>query len=646
MKRILCLGYLLSFLAIDAFCTVRLPRLVSDGMVLQRDARVRIWGWAESGETVKISFLDSTRQALANEAGEWSAVFSGLEAGGPYEMVIAAGDTFKIRNILVGDVWVCSGQSNMDINMDRVRPLYEEEIRNAGNEEIRYFSVPASWNFIEPQEDLPSGKWENISRDNILAISAVAYFFAGELYRKYHVPVGIIRSSLGGSPAEAWMSEDALKAFPQYYDEMQKYKDTALIRRIENEDKRRITDWYMRLNSRDAGYKDPGLPWYNPRVDISGWDVLQVPGYWADQGEGEVNGVAWFRKDIELKGEMAGKAARLNLGRIVDADSVFVNGVYVGSTGYQYPPRRYRIPEGLLTGGKNSIVIRLISNGGRGGFVPGKPYELIIAGETFDLKGKWYYRFGTEMEPSPSATTIRWKPGGLYNGMLNPLTDYTIKGVVWYQGESNASRAAEYKNLFPALIRNWRNSWHQGDFPFIYVQLPNYMESKDQPSESEWALLREAQAEALSLPNTGMAVAIDLGEWNDIHPLNKKDVGGRLALAAEKTAYHETGIIASGPRFKSMKIKGNRLMLTFTGTGSGLVTKGGGKLMGFAIAGKDMRFVWAKAKISGQRVVVWNAKVRDPVAVRYAWADNPKGANLYNKEGLPAAPFRTDDWIQ
>jgi len=645
IKRIGTWCLLMSFLSLQTFSQVSLPRLVSNGMVLQRNTDVKIWGWAADGESIKICFLDSVYYTTANKHGEWGVIFSDLPAGGPYDMKIIASNTIIIRDILIGDVWVCSGQSQMDINMNRVRPLYEDEIKNAGNSHIRYFTVPTVYNFNEPKKDLPYGSWEGISHDNILSVSAIAYFFADDLYNKYKIPIGLIRSSLGGSPAEAWLSEDAIVEFPEYYHEAQKFKDTALIKLIQNADDERIRAWYEKLNKTDKGYKNPGMPWYKPEVNVSGWSVMKVPGYWADCDLGEVNGVVWFRKDVELTADIAGKPARLNLGRVVDADSVFVNGFYVGSVSYQYPPRRYDIPENILKEGKNTIVVRLISNSGRGGFVPDKPYELVIEGDTIDLKGDWHYQLGAKMEPMQDQTFIRWKPTGLYNGMISPLTDYAIKGVIWYQGESNTGRPSEYATLFPALIKNWREKWERGDIPFIYVQLHNFMESYDYPTESNWALTREAQLHALSLPNTAMAVTIDLGEWNDIHPLNKKDVGQRLALAAQKIAYNDADIVSSGPIYRSMEIENDSIILTFSDIGSGLMIKGGGELKCFAIAGQDKKFVWARAKIADDKVIVWCEKVKKPAAVRYAWADNPEGANLYNKEGLPASPFRTDNWI-
>jgi sialate O-acetylesterase len=316
----------------------------------------------------------------------------------------------------------------------------------------------------------------------------------------------------------------------------------------------------------------------------------------------------------------------------------------VGSVSYQYPPRKYDVPPGILKPGKNVIAVRVISNSGRGGFIKDKIYRLSAGGMDMDLSGEWRYRLGATMEPLEAQTFIRWKPVGLYNAMIAPLLNQTIKGVIWYQGESNAKNPHEYAETFPALINDWRRHWNRGDFPFLYVQLANFMEPKDQPSASEWAELREAQLETLRLPRTAMAVTMDIGEWNDIHPLNKKDVGKRLALAAQKIAYGERNIVHSGPIYKSMKIKKNKIVLTFTNTGSGLAAKGSDTLSHFEICGRDKKFVWANARIEGDRVIIWNESIPRPVAVRYAWADNPQGANLYNKEGLPASPFRTDDF--
>ncbi len=645
-KHNLILILFLLLLQAPLFSKVTLPKLISDGMVLQRDSVIKIWGWAGIDEKISVHFIDSTYHTTTNINGEWHIMLNGMKAGGPYSIQIIDSDTITIKNVMIGDVWVCSGQSNMELPMRRVSWVYPEIIEDSENENIRQFYVPREYNFNGPQKDLSSGIWKSADPKNVLDFSAAAYFFARALYKKFKVPIGLINTSLGGSPAEAWISEGALKEFPEYYEEAQKFKDSTLIEQIKNKDSQRINAWYTMLGNEDKGYNSSGKPWYDASLNTSGWAVMNIPGYWADTPLGPVNGAVWFRKKVNIPPSMIGKPAKIILGRIVDADSVFINNVFVGTTTYQYPPRRYDIPPDLLRAGENTIVVRVISERGRGGFVPDKPYEIITGDTSINLKGKWSYYLGAKMDPLADQTFIRWKPAGLYNAMIAPLLDYEIKGVIWYQGEANWKNPVEYGKLFPALICNWRNDWQEGDFPFLFVQLPNYQKPKDEPSESNWALIREAQLKTLSLPNTGMAVTIDIGEWNDIHPLDKKDVGERLAVAAEKVAYGIESIVASGPLYESMEIKENRIILSFKNVNGGLITKGGGEPQYFSIAGPDKKFVWAKAKIEYNKVVIWNDKVLNPVAVRYAWADDPEGANLYNKAGLPASPFRTDDWAK
>lgn len=632
------------FIQAAVYGQIRLPRLISDGMVLQRNAPVKIWGWAGKNEKIVIKFIGSTYNTTADDSGNWSVSLKDMKAGGPYTMQLYGKNHVTIYNILVGDVWLCSGQSNMEHTVGSFDWVYKKEIANSRNDYIRQFHVPEYYNFNSPQKDLPSGSWKCANPKNVLDFSAVAYFFGKYIYDKYKVPVGLINSSLGGSPAESWLSEGAIKEFPKYYEEAQKYKDSTLIKQTYASDGKRSSEWYNLSWQKDKGEHNNGKPWSDPTLNTSDWSTMKIPGYWADETKlGPINGVIWFRKTVNIPASMTGKPAKILLGRIVDADSTFINGELVGTTSYLYPRRRYYIPPGLLKAGENTVVIRVISNIGTGGFVPGKRYQITAGDEKVDLKGEWKYKVGDEMNPLQPQTFIRWMPVGLYNAMIAPLLNFRIKGTIWYQGESNADRPAEYRKLFSAMIQNWRNKWDEGNFPFIFVQLPNFMKPDSLPSESNWALLREAQLKTLSVPNTGMAVTIDIGEWNDIHPVDKKDVGKRLALAAEKIAYGDNNVVYSGPIYDSMKIQGDKIILSFTHTGKGLTAKGG-PLKTFAIAGPDKHFVWAKAKIEGKNVVVWSDKISHPVAVRYAWADDPEGANLYNKEGLPASPFRTDDF--
>lgn len=635
----------LSLISVSVQAKVKLPKLIGDGMVLQRQADVTVWGWASASEKVNVKFLGSSYSATTDDNGQWEVTLPKMKAGGPYDMIVEGENTITIKDILIGDVWVCSGQSNMELPMSRVSPLYPDLIKHPENNFVRYFQAPKTYNFKAPQSDFESGDWITPTPGNILGISAVSYFFATTLHDSIHVPIGIINTSLGGSPIESWIDESSLKKFPKYYKEALRFKSQNLIDSIKHADQTRISAWYNESTKKDLGYQTPDHNWKSPSLNTSKWESMDIPGYWADTPLGNVNGVVWFRKEFEVTASMAGQPAKLLLGRIVDADSAFVNGTFVGTTSYQYPPRRYQIPASVLKAGKNVIVVRIISNSGRGGFVLDKPYQISVGDQTIDLKGPWKYKLGTTMQPLVSQTFIRWKPVGLYNAMLAPILKYKIKGAVWYQGESNADRPIEYSALLKCMIKSWREKWDEGNFPFLIVQLPNFLKPQKQPTESNWALLRESQSKALALPNTGMAVAIDLGEWNDIHPLDKKDVGERLTWVAQKVAYHDEQITSLSPVIESMDVEGNKVVLKFKNTDGGLIVKGGETLKQFAIAGDNKHFVWAKAKITGpDQVEVSSSQVPHPVAVRYAWADNPKGANLYNKKGLPASPFRTDNW--
>lgn len=621
---------------------VRLPRLISDGMVLQRDTELKIWGWAAPGETVTVEFAGDSYETRADGSGNWLITLPPMQAGGSHTMIITASNTITLSDILVGDVWLCSGQSNMELPVRRVRPLYEAEIAASENKFIRSFIVPRVYSFKTSLDDLSAGRWVAANPETVLDFSATAWFFAVHLYNTYGVPVGLLTSAFGGSPAEAWISEESLKEFPGFFSELQKCKSDSLMSAIAAADQKRTQDWYSQLMRADEAYKTPGVKWHDPALTTDDWKTTIIPGHWSATELKGLNGVVWFRKEIIVPASAAGQPGSINLGRIVDADSAFLNGTFIGTVSYQYPPRRYSIPAGVLKEGSNILTVRLISNIGDGGFVPGKPYDLSAGDFQTSLEGEWKYKVGAVMPPLRGQTFFGYKPAGLYNGMLAPLLYYRIRGILWYQGESNAGRPDEYRSLLPALIKDWRKNLGQGDLPFLVVQLPNFMEAKDEPSESGWAMFREAQTEALKLPATGMAVTIDVGEWNDIHPLNKKDVGTRLALVARKVAYGDNEVVCSGPTYKSMTAKGRKIIVAFDNIGSGLVVKGGGKLKQFSIAGADMNFVWAKARIRGDKVIVKGRKIRHPVAVRYAWADNPEGANLYNREGLPAAPFRTD----
>ena len=630
---------------------VRLPVLLSDGMVLQRDTRIIIWGWADPGEKVVVKFNKKTGSAVTDPEGNWKITLPPMKAGGPYTLEVKGKNTIIINDILLGDVWFCSGQSNMVLTMERVKEKYPDDIASAYFPEIRNFFIPTASDVASVHKDLPGGKWIASSPENVLGFGAVTFFFARSIYREYKVPIGIINSSVGGTPIEAWTSEEGLKEFPQLISRIGKLKDTAYLNPVLRARRRSETGQESSLNSRstDKGMNGP-KPWFDSSYIPEGWHKYWLPGYWNDQGVRGLNGIVWFRKEIIIPESMTGKPAKLFLGRIVDADNVYVNGVFSGSITYQYPPRRYNLPAGLLKPGKNIIVVRITNYTGKGGFVPDKPYYLVIGRDSIDLRGEWLYKVGQVFKPAAfgprtgtQSISMQNEPTGLYNTMVAPLINYRIKGILWYQGESNTGKPMEYQRLLPALINDWRNKWQEGAIPFLFVQLPNFMEVQYLPSESQWAELRFSQLKSLSVPNTAMAVTIDVGEWNDIHPLEKKTVGERLALAAKKLAYGNEKIVFSGPIYKSAVKDGDKIILEFDHTGSGLVPKGGGDLNYFAIAGADRKFVWAEARIENNHVIVWSDEIKDPMFVRYAWADNPERANLYNVEGLPASPFETGE---
>lgn len=618
---------------------VRLPQIVRDSMVLQRDATVKIWGWASPNEKISIRFNNKQYKVKADGNGNWMMKLAPMKAGGPYTMDIAGRNKITLKDILIGDVWFCSGQSNMVHQLNIHDVLYAKEIAEANNPEIRQFWIPTLTNLQGPQSDLPACYWKSAVGDDVRPFSAVAYFFAKKLYSKYHIPIGIINASVGGTPVEAWTSEEGLKDFSSLISTIEKNKDTAYINSLNRRGGGRPPQ------STDEGLTGP-TKWFDPAYVPKGWRPINIPGYWEDQGVKDLNGVVWYRREIDVPASMTGKAGRIFLGRIVDADQLYINGKQVGNTTYMYPQRRYALPADLLHPGKNLFVVRVTNNFGKGGFVPDKPYCLFAGNDTIDLKGTWEYKVGEVFVPRAGGfggggISAQNQPAALYNAMVAPAINYTIKGFCWYQGEANTGKAEEYAKLQPALIYDWRNKWQQGELPFLYVQLPGFMDYNYLPSESNWAMLRESQLKTLAVPNTAMAVAIDLGEWNDIHPDHKKEVGDRLALAAMKMVYGENMEYA-GPYFQSAVAEGNKILISFTHTGSGLVTNDDEPPGDFAIAGADKKFVWAKTKIDGDKVIVWNETIPDPMYVRYAWADNPVHANLFNKEGLPASPFRTD----
>lgn len=623
---------------------VTLPRFVSDGLVLQRNIEIPVWGWAGVGETVKVLFKGKQYEAIAGQDRKWKLLLKKESAGGPYEMIVKGENSITIKNILIGDVWLCSGQSNMEYELYKSSDKYKNEIANSTNNYIRHFKVERRIGFNTSDNVESDSGWQSASPTSVLNFTAVGYFFATKLYEKYKVPIGLINCSYGGTPVQAWMNENELKDFTTYYAKAMECKDTALVNKITLKDKNFTADWYKKIEEGDDGLKEN---WFETSYNANDWKTMEMPNYWQDQGLKNVEGaVVWFRKEINVPASLIGKNAVLELGNIAGKDITYFNGIKVGSASSKYAPRRYEIQSMLVKEGSNIITLRVINENGNGGFIKDKPYQITVGDSVYNLAGSWQYKQGFSFKPLRRTDVTRFQDIGsaMYHGMLEPLIGYGMEGVIWYQGESNVSKADEYLPLFSGLINSWRNEWKQGDFPFLFVQLANNNAAKDFPDESKLARLQEAQSFALSLPNTGMAVINDIGEWNDVHPKNKLDVGKRLALAAQKVAYGDKAVVYSGPTYQSMGRNGNKIMLSFKNTGSGMKAKGGSELKYFSIADSSKKFIWAKAEIVGDKIMVWSDAIAEPIAVRYAWADNPVGANLINNEGLPASCFRTDNW--
>jgi len=639
MKKLFLLPLVLLMVS-KAFATVTLPALFSDGMVMQRNVKNAVWGWAAAGEQVTVTWINKTYTTKPDHTGKWMLHLDATPAGGPHTLTINGKNQLQIKDVLIGEVWICSGQSNMEWQMNMLKNKYDAEIAASANPNIRHIKI-INTTSLTPQPDVKNRGWKRASPENTPEFSAVAYFFAKELYARLNVPIGLIASNWGGTVAEAWTSLEGLRTFPNYVKKYDQWKSTILSK---DPNPKKVYEQYLdQVMSKDIGAKT----WMDPSLITTDWKTMPQPNNWKRTELAAVDGLVWFRKEIIIDKADAGKPLTLHLGFIDDNDITYFNGVQVGASNGYNIDRNYTVKGKLVKPGRNVIAVRVQDTGGPGGMQGGdRSLMAEVNGKKISLAGDWQYKFSVAQKELPPNPYVDLKspnhPTLLYNGMIAPLIPYGIKGVIWYQGESNTSKAYEYRRLFPAMITDWRNRWQLGEFPFLFVQLANFMDVSSQPTESAWAELREAQTMTLSLPVTGMACIIDIGEAEDIHPKNKLDVGKRLSYAARKIAYGED-VVHSGPLYFVHTVEGNKIRLDFTNIGTGLAASGG-ELKGFAIAGQDRKFVWANARIEGNQVIVWSDAIAEPVAVRYAWANNPEGCNLYNKEGLPASPFRTDNW--
>lgn len=638
--RPLFLGCLAACASLPSLADVTPSKLITSGAVLQREQPLTLWGSADPNEKIQVSLNgQSLGHFQADKEGQWQWSGESYAAGGPHQLVIEGNNRIELTDIYFGDVWLAAGQSNMEMKMSNVNELYAEELVASDNPRIRHFQVPKNAVYDGPRKALEGGQWLAANPQNALNFTATGYFFARQIEKTQDIPVGIIMNAYGGSGAQAWMSVEALANYPHYVEQAERNAAPGYVEKVKAEDDARGAPWYENLHKQDKGvHASPA--WSAAKLDDAGWSEINLPGTWVENGLPDINGVLWLRKTVSLPESVAGQPAMLRLGRVVDADTVYVNGEQVGNTTYKYPQRRYKIPEGLLQAGDNTVVVRAVTNAGGGEFVKDKPYRLEVGDVERSLEGAWLARVGASVDPAPSRQF--WdmsQPVGLYNAMLAPITPMPLKGVLWYQGESNAGKPDEYAKLLPALIRHWRSEFGQPELPFIYAQLPGFGAPVGQPVQSGWAEMREAQIHGLSEPHTAMAVTIDLGDWNDIHPLNKKDVGERMALLARQQVYGESSLLAEAPAPYQMSLtEEGKITIEVAHVGKGLKSKDGAP-GGFAIAGADGQFVWAKATLDGNRIQVWSKEVTTPVEVRYAWADYPAKANVYNSADLPLMPF-------
>lgn len=626
---------------------LRVASPFGDHMVLQREMPVPVWGTATPGDKITVTFADQTQSTTADAAGAWRVALAPLPASRESRDLLVTSTNPKSRienrkftDVLVGEVWLCSGQSNMERQLG-LRPgqppiiNWEAEVAAADLPLIRQFYVPP--HTADTPQATTAGAWTVCSPHTAPDFSAVGFFFARDLHAKLGVPVGILYSAYGGTPAEAWTSEQGLAGFPEFTDQIAQARQAA-------DDPERARRAFLEKFHAWFRAHDPGSgsqPWSTPGLDRSGWKTMQLPVLWEEAGRPDWDGVAWFHKTFNLPAGWAGRDLMLHLSAVDDADTTWVNGTEVGTTAHYNAPRSYRVPAAALKAAGNEITVRVLDTGGGGGiWEPRMRFEIVPAdgdGAPLPLAGPWQVRFsvpftGLPHPPQDISVAGSHRPTVLFNAMIAPLVPYAMRGATFYQGENNAGRSVQYRTLLPGLIADWRKAWGQGDFPFLFVQIAPF---KDQPPE-----IREAQLIAWqNTKNTAMVVTIDVGDATDIHPANKGPVGARLALAARALAYGEK-LESSGPVYAGVKFAAGRAVLNFTRLGGGLVAPGG-TLTGFTIAGADGVFHPAQAEIVGDTVMVASLAVSTPVAVRYGWANVASG-NLFNRAGLPASPFRTD----
>ena len=601
---------------------IKLPKLLGEGCVLQRGEQTRIWGWYKPQTKIVITFQEQSYEIISDVNGKFETEICCKKVGGPYCLSVKSedGQEIVVKEVYVGDVFICSGQSNMELPITRVREMFPDE---PGNCIVHQYKVEECPTFTGELEEHKEAAWNVCVGEPLETTTALGYFFGDMIQKKEQVPVGIINISKGGTPVEAWMSEEALADYPDFLELKERFAKEGYIKELLLAQDKKENAWHEMLSKKETETED------------APWKKLKVPGWFDKQGLENFSGLLYLKKTFEVPDNLAGKSAILKMGTLVDSDRIFINGEKVGETGYCYPPRIYPVPEGLLKLGENEIFIRLECRDGKGRITPDKPCDVCFAsGEKISLRGTWEYQVRVVSEQAPTLTFVTRQPTGMYQGMVAPCTNMTVKGALWYQGESNEWYPESYEDLIQKMILDWRARWKQDKLPFVIIQLPAC--GIDNRGDGAWAIIREAQKKAASLPDVAVTVNLDLGEYNDLHPLNKKGVAQRAYLAARKVMYQEE-IICEGPKLIAYEKEPDGVTLSFdTGDGQPLEIACGSEVNEFEIAIANGSFSKAKSKIDGTKVKVYGKEISK---VRYAWEDSPLDGLLKNKEGLLTAPF-------
>ena len=606
-----------------------LSPILSDGVVLQRDTINHIYGTEIYKKTIRIHFMDIEYDVMVDDNHEFCFDLPPVSAGGPYTMEVIGSSKIVISDILFGDVYLLSGQSNMELPIRRVLDVSEEEISKACEPMIRQYLLPATYQFDQPAKYMYAGSWVKATGDDLLGFSAVGYFYAKELMDAYQVPIGLIASAVGGCSIDAWMSPDTLSKFGDYKKLIEDYKNINNFNQMLQEQNDLVNEWSNSIKQDEVVFTE--------KENYKEWDTCRVPSLVSDYGTDTFCGSVYLCKEVILEDEPM-DPCHIYMGSIIDSDELWINGQLVGKTEYRYPPRKYPIQKGVLKKGCNQITVRIVINSGNGGTIKEKPYYLFVNGRKISLEGEWFYRIGKKSEiPMPTVLFPPKLPVCFYHTVVVPLSKVSIKGVLWYQGESNTQNPNDYSKKFAAMVSDWRElyGWN---VPFIYVQLANYREPLNTEEDTGWGQLREEQRRSLDLDQVAMIVAMDVGERYDIHPQNKKAIGVRLAKAAKHLIYHED-IVHSGPLPMNGKLLEKSVIIDFKYLEHSEVEH---NLNNFELAGRDGEYHRATAIRRGNYITVFSDEVEAPTSVRYAWCDNPTEINFYNDAGLPAPGFLMD----